>query len=150
MKPYTDQYMRYDTARHRYVLTLAYGQDMRNINMLDLNDDSELNDNNAPDQLLEKISRAIYNHIYRHAMHRYRTERELATDAVARQAIMDAMGDQLEWIVTNGDTYNIADRDLPGICPMAHETLAAAGLLFSGNNSGERRDITPTYEEDGY
>jgi hypothetical protein len=63
---------------------------------------------------------------------------------------MDAMGDQLEWMVANGDTYNNAERELPGVCPMAHETLAAAGLLFGGNNSGEIRDIDPRYDEEGY
>lgn len=147
--PYSDIYMAYDTRKHRYVLTLAYANDMRNIDLLAIGD-GELNDNNAADQVLEKVSRQIYNHIYRHAMHRYRTEKELAFGEGTRQAIMDAMGDQLEWMVTNGDTYLNAERELVGVCPAAHETLAAAGLLFAGNNSYERRDIEPDYGKEGY
>lgn len=147
--PYNDIYMDYSQRKHRYVLTLAYANDMRNIDLLAIGD-GEMNDNNAADQVLDKVSRQIYNHIYRHAMHRYRTEKALAFDEDVRQALMDAMGDQLEWMVTNGDTYVNAERELPGVCPMAHETLAAAGLLFAGNNTYERRDISPDYDGEGY
>ena len=147
--PYTDKYMNYSFEKHRYVLTLAYASDMRNIDLLSLSD-GEMNTNNAADQVLDKVSRMIYNYIYRHAWHRYRTERALALEAEHRQVLMDAMGDQLEWMVANGDTYLNAERELPGVCPMAHETLAAAGLLFSGNNSMERLDIAPEYAKEGY
>lgn len=147
--PYDDIYMKYDKSRHRYVLTLAYANDMRNVDLLAMGD-GEMNTNNAADQVLDKVSRMIYNHIYRHAWHRYRTERALALEAEHRQVLMDAMGDQLEWMVANGDTYLNAERELPGVCPMAHETLAAAGLLFAGNNSMERLDIAPEYAKEGY
>ena len=147
--PFDDINMTYNKSRHRYVLTLQYANDMRNVDLLAMGD-GEMNVNNAADQVLEKVSRMIYNYIYRHAWHRYRTERALALEAEHRQVLMDAMGDQLDWMVVNGDTYNNAERDLPGVCPMAHETLAAAGLLFSGNNSGEVKDIDPEYEKEGY
>lgn len=147
--PYSDKYMTYSTSKHRYTLTLEYAADVRNIDLLAVCG-SEVNTNNAADQILEKVSRQIYNHIFTHTMHRFRMEKALAFDDGTRQVLMDAMGDQLEWMAANGDTFNIADRDLAGVCPMAHETLAAAGLLFAGNNSGERRDISPKYSEEGY
>lgn len=147
--PFDDIYMKYSKTKHRYVLTLACANDLHNVDLLALGE-GEMNANNAADQVLERISRQIYNYIYRHAWHRNRTERTLALDATVRHVLMDAMGDQLDWIVTNGDTYNNAERDLPGVCPMAYETLAAAGLLFGGNNSGEIRDIDPRYDEEGY
>ena len=147
--PYNDKYMVYSNNRHRYVLTLACANDLHNIDLLALSD-GEMNTNNAADQVLERVSRQIYNYIYRHAWHRNRLEKALAFDGNARQVLMDAMGDQLEWMVVNGDTYNNAERDLPGVCPMAHETLAAAGLLFTGNNSGEVKDIDPEYDKEGY
>ena len=74
----------------------------------------------------------------------------MALEAEHGLVLMDAMGDQLEWMVANGDTYLNAERELPGVCPMAHETLAAAGLLFAGNNSMERMDIAPEYAKEGY
>lgn len=147
--PYSDKYMDYSASKHRYVLTLAYANDLRNIDLLALGD-GEMNTNNAADQVLDKVSRQIYNHIYAHTIHRYRTEKALAFDDAIRNALMDAMGDQLEWMVTNGDTYLNAERELPGVCPMAHETLLAAGLLFTGNNSHERKDIVPKYKEEAY
>ena len=147
--PHNDIYMIYSAEKHRYLLTLAYANDMRNINLLAFGD-GEMNINNAADQVLDKVSRIVYNHIYRHVWHKYRTERALALESENRQILMDAMGDQLEWMVTNGDTYLNAERELPGICPLAHETLAAAGLLFPGNNSMERLDIKPDYAKEGY
>lgn len=147
--PYSDKYMVYSKTKHRYVLTLACANDLHNVDLLAMSD-GEMNKNNAADQVLERVSRQIYNYIYRHAWHRFRTERALALDVEHRRVLMDAMGDQLDWMVVNGDTYNNAERDLPGVCPMAHETLAAAGLLFGGNNSGEIRDIDPRYDEEGY
>lgn len=147
--PYDDIYMIYDKMRHRYVLTTQCAQDLHNIDLLSIGDGT-MNEGNAAKQVLERVSRQIYNHIYRHAWHRLRTERALALDISHRQVLMDAMGDQLEWIVANGDTYNNAERELPGVCPMSHETLLAAGLLFAGNNSGEARDIVPKYDKEGY
>lgn len=147
--PYNDTYMTYSPEKHRYVLTLDYANDVRNIDLLDISD-GEVNNNNAAVQVLEKVSRQIYNHIYLHAMHRYRTERALAIDAGNRQVLMDAMGDQLEWLVENGDPSNIADQALQTVGYAAHDTLLAAGLLFTGNNSGERQDIVPRYQEEGY
>lgn len=147
--PFDDIYMKYSKTKHRYVLTLACANDLHNVDLLAIGE-GEMNANNAADQVLERVSRQIYNHVYRYAWHRLRTERALALDVSVRHVLMDAMGDQLEWMVVNGDTYNNAERDLPGVCPMAHETLAAAGLLFGGNNSGEIRDIEPRYDEEGY
>lgn len=147
--PYDDLYMIYDKTRHKYVLTTQCAQDLHNIDLLSIGDGT-MNESNAAKQVLERVSRQIYNHIYRHAWHRLRTERDLALNVEHRQVLMDAMGDQLEWIVANGDTYNNAERELPGVCPMAHETLLAAGLLFAGNNSGEARDIVPEYDKEGY
>lgn len=147
--PYNDKYMVYSKTKHRYVLTLACANDLHNVDLLAVSD-GEMNKNNAADQVLERVSRQIYNYIYRHAWHRFRTERALALGVEHRHVLMDAMGDQLDWMVVNGDTYNNAERDLPGVCPMAHETLAAAGLLFTGNNSGEVKDIDPEYDKEGY
>lgn len=150
MTPYSNEEMTYNKNTHRYVLTKNYC--VRNNVDLDaeLNTYGMANKSAAAENLLDRISRIIYQHCYRHGMAKEKKEHDIATVEAFRDVIRDAMMEQLLYVMANGD-YFLAlatiDNYKCAISGLAHDILADAGLCSAGVMYPP---FEPTYEEEGY
>lgn len=161
---YNDDLMKYDLARHRYVLTPDYVSQQLNINL----DEVVLANGfvgdvaNEVEKILNRVSMLIYNWIYSICAFHYETEKELAMNELARQPLMDAMGEQLEYMINDGDLSLYSGVDIESKTAMDRNNLdkvvisrqakliiANADIVKVAYYLGDR-DIKPTYEEDGY
>ena len=105
----TDNLMRWDSAKERYVLTeqaaLQNNVDLRMI----LNVAGVPARNNLPEQVLDRISKTVYNFIYLHG-DKHSKDRQLQEfDEYYRQFIYDAMIEQLLYFEGNG-MLNLTSR----------------------------------------
>ena len=109
---YTDNYMRYDYLSHRYVLTPSYVAERLNIDLSRrLNTAGSIDRANAPALLLDRVSQEVYSYIYECGAENDVQEYILGTDEQARQMIMQAMGEQVLYIIANGDIGLVAGVD---------------------------------------
>lgn len=160
---YSDNYLSYDMLRHRYVLTEKYVEEKMNVSLSEILDTSGnvLDVSNMSNILLSRVSMQIYNYIYNWTALKNECERRLALDETLRQPLMDAMAEQLIYIINNGDIASYAginmsngmvinqhDKRLSEIAPIAKDIIINAGIIHIWL-TGER-DIKPTYEEDSY
>lgn len=163
MKPKSDNHLTYDTAVHRYKLTEQGVLQRLNRNLGDvLAESGEASDpRNEPNILLDRVSRQIYGYVLSHTATPRRRERQMALDPVYRAPIMEAMEEQLIYILTNGDLSAFTGVNLDTgmtvdptrmrraeIAPMAQDILARYGLLSVVIDF--QQDITPDYEGEGY
>ena len=163
MKPYSDNYLTYDAAVHRYKLTELGVLQRLNRNLGDvLADNGGASDTrNEPTIVLDRISRQIYGFIYSHTAAPLRREREMALNPSYRAPLMEAMEEQLIYILNNGDmsahtginldTGMTVDPDRmrrAEIAPMARDILTRCGLCSVVINYWT--DIVPDYEGEGY
>jgi hypothetical protein len=163
MKPKSDEIFAYDPSVHRYKLTELGVLQRLNRNLGDvLADNGEASDpRNEPNILLDRVSRQIYGYVLSHTATPYRRERQMALDPAYRVPIMEAMEEQLIYILTNGDlsSFNGVNLDTgmtvdpsrmrqAEIAPMARDILARCGLLSVVIDF--RQGITPDYEGEGY
>lgn len=101
--PFTDEYMRYDTFSHRYILTEKYiterfgtGFKSKNKNTLSL--------------VLDRVSALVYGFIHEHndsAMQDY----IIAKTFGGRNVILEAMSNQFAYMVLNGDLTASVDEN---------------------------------------
>lgn len=160
----SDNHMKYDTAKHRYVITNDYVREVMNVELSDvLNTSGSVADTaNMPEIVLDRVSALIYGYIYRNSAYTHRQERELALDGTHRPHLRDAMAEQLTYILTNGDVSAFSGVNAVSgltvdpirmrqaeIAPLARDIIESRGLVSRAIRWG-CRDITPTYEEDGY
>ena len=160
----SDNYMKYDTRKHRYVLTNDYVREVMNVELSDvLNTSGSVADTaNMPEIVLDRVSMLIYGYIYRNSAYTNRQERELALDGAHRPHLMDAMTEELTYILNNGDVSAFSGVNAVSglsidpirmrqaeIAPLARDIIESRGLVSRGVQWG-MRDIAPTYEEDGY
>lgn len=99
--PLTDQNIRYDFSRHRYILTADY---VTNVLCIDIQARTQ-NSTNATaiiNQLLNTASQHIYNEIMKYNNTRA-LEWIIAKSPSARDIVMDAMSNQLIYILSVGD-----------------------------------------------
>lgn len=163
MNPKTDNHLTYDTAVHRYKLTELGVLQRLNRNLGDvLADNGEASDpRNEPNILLDRVSRQIYGYVLSHTATPRRRERQMALDPAYRAPIMEAMEEQLIYILSNGDlsafngvnldtgmTVDASRMRMSEIAPMARDILARCGLLSVVIDC--RQDIIPKYEVEGY
>ncbi len=160
---YNNNEMSYDKKNHRYVLTEECVLEDMNIDLKAILNTSDAADvANAPQKLLERVSALVYGYIYRTVPFRYKTERALALDDENRSYILDAMKEQLLYILNNGDLSGLSGINLDTglsidarkmraaeISPMARDILIDSGIVRAFIPRGER-DITPKYNEEGY
>ena len=162
--PMTDAHMSYDKTSHRYKLTELYVLQVLNRNLADIMaDDGAASDiAKEPSILLDRISRQIYGYCMRCSATPNLRERQMALDGGLRRFIMEAMSEQLIYILNNGDlsaytgvnvdtgtTIDHARMRQAEIAPLALDILARCGLASVVINPWER-DITPNYDEEGY
>ena len=162
--PLTDSHMAYDRATHRYRLTELYVLQVLNRNLHDV-----LADNGAasdiakePGILLDRISRQVYAFCMRCTATPFIRERRMALEGGLRSAIMDAMSEQLIYVLNNGDLSAFTGVNVDTgaavdagrmrqaeIAPMAKDILAQCGLA-NVIIDPFTRDIEPDYEGEGY
>ena len=161
--PFTDNCMRYDATKHRYVLTESHVLESMNIDLRDvLNTSASADVANEIDRFLDRVSREVYAFIYRTAAFRYSTERILALDTDARPFIQQAMEEQLLYLFQNGDIAAYSGVNLQNgmtidklrmrvseIAPLAYEILMDSGYVCAVIPRCQR-DISPHYDEEGY
>ena len=163
MKPKSDNRLIYDASVHRYKLTELGVLQRLNRNLGDvLADNGGASDpRNEPSIVLDRISRQIYGFIYSHTAAPLRREREMALNPAYRAPLMEAMEEQLIYVMTNGDlsAFNGVNLDTgmtvdpdrmrrAEIAPMARDILTRCGLLSVVIDY--QRDITPDYEGEEY
>ena len=163
MKPKSDNHLTYDSSVHRYKLTELGVLQRLNRNLGDvLADNGGASDpRNEPNIVLDRVSRQIYGFIYSHTAAPLRREREMALNPAYRAPIMEAMEEQLIYILNNGDmtahtginldTGMAVDPDRmrrAEIAPIARDILTRCGLCSVVINYWT--DIVPDYEGEGY
>lgn len=163
MKPQSDTNLTYDPSVHRYRLTELGVLQRLNRNLGDvLADNGGASDpRNEPGFVLERISRQIYGFIYSHTAAPLRREREMALNPAYRAPLMEAMEEQLIYVMTNGDlsahngvnldtgmTVDLDRMRRAEIAPMARDILTRCGLLSVVIDY--QRDITPDYDGEEY
>ena len=163
-KPITDARMSYDRTTHRYKLTEMYVLQVLNRNLADVMADIGAASDIAkePSILLDRVSKQIYGYCLKRTATPNLRERRMALELSLRPHIMEAMAEQLVYILNNGDlsaytginvdTGTNIDRNRmreAEIAPLAHDILARCGLANVTINPWVV-DIDPTYDEEGY
>lgn len=163
MKPKSDNHLIYDASVHRYKLTEIGVLQRLNRNLGDVLADNggAYDPRNEPNIVLDRISRQIYGFIYSHTAAPLRREREMALNPSYRAPLMEAMEEQLIYILTNGDlsAFNGVNLDTgmtvdydrmrrAEIAPMARDILTRWGLCSVVIDY--QRDIIPDYEGEEY
>lgn len=166
--PLTDDLMKYDKVRHRYVLT-RYGVEL----VTGINLERQVNaavgqTSNMADFYLRMVSDKIYNYVYSKADNKPLLEYVMAKSQTARQMLFDAMIAQTLFFITNGDISqfsgvnikngNVIDRRVIKenmISPDAEMTLLNTDIPELGGNTVLYQGYfyhapIPTYEEGGF
>lgn len=158
MKPITDIYMRYDYQAHRYILTDTYVSDILNRDLTAiLSERGDASDIAKEHQLLlERVSKVVYNYCLRSTTTPNKRERDMALDPSLRRGIMEAMGEQLAYMLQNGDLSLFSNVNLDGgvidrglmrqaeLSPVALDILVRIGVGRCGVDF-RQRDIEPRY-----
>lgn len=169
---YNDTYMRYDYDAHRYVLTTEYVAQKLNIDLVArINPSGSIDRAQAAVLLLERASQNVYSWIYENGGDNTVQEWILGTDKQARRMLMDAMGEQVLYLLANGDlgltagvdgaTMSGAGQSLfaearvaPNVKALLQRNLNAYGcpIIFLGRFplTKSQRDRLPAYTEDNY
>lgn len=166
--PLTDQQMRYDDVRHRYILT-RYGVEL--VTGIDLS--RQVNTalgqaSNMADFYLRMVSDKIYNHIYSKSDNKPLLEYVMAKSPTARQMLFDAMIAQTLFFITNGDISQFSGVNIKNgtvidrrvikenmISPDAEMTLLNTDIPELDGNTVLYQGIfnhypIPSYAEGGY
>lgn len=130
-----DEMMIYDERKRRYILTeacaLQYNIDLKR----ELNASGAPAKNNLPAQILDRISRTVYNFIFLHGDRERKLEALEEYDDYYRPFILDAMVEQLLYFMVNGDllltAHNGAEAPRPYSTEMEN-VLAQSGILYCG------------------
>lgn len=161
--PFADNRMKYDYNKHRYVLTEEHVLESMNIDLRAiLNTSMSADMANVVDRLIDRVSFEVYSFIYRVCAFRYETEKTLALDNGARGVILEALEEQLLYILQNGDLAAMSGVNVQTglamdksakraaeIAPLAEDVLISSGYVSAIIPRG-MRDIIPHYEEEGY
>ena len=169
---YNDTYMRYDYDAHRYVLTTDYVTKRLNIDLVArINATGSIDRAQAPALLLDRASQNVYSWIYENGGDNDVQEWILGTDRQARRMLMDAMGEQVLYILANGDLGLAAGVDgatmsgvgqslfaearvAPNAKALLSRNLSAYGcpIIFLGRFplTHSERGRLPAYTEDNY
>lgn len=126
--PYDDDYMRYDYNTHRYVLTEKDVLDNLNINLSEVLDvTGSANRQSMVNKFLRYISNLVYREIYKVNMQKFIIEYILAKCPSAREQLKQAMEEQIEYFMFNGDisVYSGVDFKKNTIAPQTSDRVLA-------------------------
>lgn len=168
--PYDDADMTYSYQLHRYVLTPDAVRQHLNADLA-----SVLNPAGAVDRagiastFLAHVSREIYSFIYSCGIDNDLQEYAAAKHPNARRILLDAMLAQVEYMILNGDIYQVSGVDIRKgtvmdqralrkvqIAPEAQDILArqldrfTPSLVYRGAWEGYTSANLPAYETGGY
>ena len=160
---YDSTEMIYDKKKHRYILTEDCVLEDMNIDLGVVLNTSDVADiGNAPERLLDRVSSIIYEWIYSVNSFRFRTERELALNAEMRPFILEAMKEQLLYILNNGDLTALSGVNVDTgmttdgrrkrsaeVSPLSKDILINANVVKACVPLYER-EIIPNYTGEGY
>ncbi len=110
--PFSDEYMKYDYTRHRYILTEKGVETFTGINLRKQVNTAIGQEANLVRYYLRLISDKIYNYIYSRSDNKTLLEFILAKSAVSRQMLFDALTAQTLYFVTNGDVSQFSGVNL--------------------------------------
>lgn len=166
--PLTDDTMKYDKVRHRYVLTRHGVELVTGINLERQVNTALGQTSNMADFYLRMISDKIYNYIYSKSENEKLVEYVIAKSPTARQMMFDAMISQTLFFITNGDISQFSGVNIKNgtvidrrviksnmISPDAEMTLLNTDIPELGNNSVLYQGTLyhypiPSYAEGGY
>lgn len=153
--PLKDEYMTYDYASHRYVLTAKYITDVVGINLeYRIASNRGINATAVINAALNSISRQVYGYIFKHNDSRVLTWL-IAKSPSARDIIREAMGEQARYVFTVGDLTKVADRDKQELAVdvSARGILDNSELAETGTTltyCGHYNICVPDYKSGGY
>lgn len=150
--PYDDETMVFDVDEQRYILTPKCITDELNTELSILEPMGSAAKGNNATKILNRISRTVYNQIYARSIYNNVQEKIIKYVPSARKIIKEAMKEQFEYFLFNGDLsvysgvdfrknskmQNTKDRIL---APMAEDILSRplpetkVSLLYSGGYS---------------
>lgn len=137
--PLSDQYMYYNFATHRYILT---PKDVRDEMGVDLQAELRTDDVHQLQAFLRQISNMVYNYLHKFQKHTELQDFVIAKTEGGRNIIKRAMEQQALYVAMNGDLSRSLDRNerelaideqckaiLDELCPPLSVPLTYAGTL---------------------
>ena len=106
MKPYSDNFLRFDEQSKRYILT---NLDLIENFGIDLQE--RLTNVNAINGVLNQISIQIYGYIHKHSVKNIIQDYIIATTEKGRDIIKRAMEQQMIYFLQNGDLSRSTDKE---------------------------------------
>ena len=134
-QPYSDDYMTFDEATGRYVLTEKYMLDRYGLDLYNrANERNSTNQQLAVQAILKQCSNVIYNFIHGYSIHNRRQDHIIATVPAMRNVIMDALGEQLIYMSQVGDLSRSTDPEKRklAIDENAKNILINSGICYCG------------------
>lgn len=134
-QPYSDDYMTFDEATGRYVLTPKYALDTYGLDLFDgVNDRNSTNQQLAVQGILRRVSNLIYEFIHSFTIYTKRQDRIIATNPHYRGVVMRAMGEQLIYMSQVGDLSRSTDPEKRklAIDENAKNILINSGICYCG------------------
>lgn len=153
--PKSDEYMRYDFKTHRYVLTLKYVTDVLGIDLQSrINSNGAVNGQAIINRVLNTASVHVYNYVFEHNINKRAQEWIIAKCPSAREIVMQAMGEQLAYILTVGDlTRSMKESERMNYMDMQAKSILDQDVYEIGRPLTSAIPITcclPCYEKGGY
>ena len=153
--PYSDEYMRYDYATHRYVLTLKYVTDVLGIDIQRRVSGGRAVVNQAViNSMLNTASLHVYNYIFNFNSNRRAQQWIIAKCPSAREIIKDAMAQQLAYLMSVGDlTRSPKEEDRIAYMDMQAKIILDQTVNETGvplTSIMAYRFCPPDYKEGGY
>lgn len=128
--PFSDDYMTYNDKTHRYTLTKKAVFDWLGINLDTRLNVSRLdNASAAADIALQGISRHIYGYIYARTRYKTYIEYVLAKNPECRGILQQAMLNEVDYTINNGDFWQYAGVNLSEGRAMDLSTLRDARVV---------------------
>lgn len=110
--PLSDEYMKYDYMRHRYILSEKGVETATGISLRKQVNTAIGQEANLVQYYLRLISDKVYNYIYSRSDNKTLLEFVLAKSVASRQMIFDALIAQTLYFVTNGDVSQFSGVNL--------------------------------------
>lgn len=110
--PYSDEYMIFDEATNRYVLTEKYVLDELGIDLSErVNERNAINQQIAVKRVLKQVSNQIYNYIHEHCISDALRDCVMYKCPSARPILQEAMSEQFLYIAQKGDLSRSTDQE---------------------------------------
>ena len=139
--PYSDEYMTFDEATNRYILTPKYVLDKIGVDLEgSLNERNAINPQIMAQRFLTEVSDDIYEYIHSHNVNTAKQDYLIANIPSLRPIIQKAMDQQFMYSRLNGILGYSVEKEVQAqrICPKAVDTLLqvvpeiGVSILYTG------------------